>query len=289
MRTLATTLRKSLLLLILCTLFLSCNGQTKKAQQGVDTTAVKADTTMPAVLVGNDNIRYGYPGGKGVVLTKQFYVILFDTTTLVPEWVTYHLTKEELQGTANRKNDFRPDPDLPEGRRSELQDYKNSGYDRGHMAPAADFKRSEEAMSETFFLSNMAPQRPNLNRITWSHLEDEVRSLVDKHGSIWIFTGPLYLDSVDQKTQPVEHIGPDNVAVPTHFFKVILCEHSDGQREMFAFIMKNQIGKLTGTSRDYIVSVRKAEELSGLNFFHRLADDEETRLETTAAANWPVQ
>ena len=244
---------------------------------------------MPAVLAGNDNLEYGYPGGRGIVLTKQFYVILFDTTTLVPEWVTYHLTKENLQGDAKRKDSFRPDSALPKGKRSELEDYKDSGYDRGHMAPAADFKRSKEAMSETFLLSNMAPQRPKLNEITWSHLENEVRTLTKKHGSIWIFTGPLYLDSVNHKSEPKDHVGPHNVAVPTHFFKVILCEHSDGQREMFAFVMKNQLEKLAGISKDYIVTVRQVEELSGFNFFHRLPDDEEARLETRAAVTWPVQ
>ena len=280
---------KSILLLILCTPFLACNGQTKKSQQAVETTAVGADTSMPAVLAGNDNIHYGYPGGKGIVLTKQFYVILFDTTTLVPEWVAYHLTKENLQGQANRKDNFRPDPDLPDGKRSELEDYKNSGYDRGHMAPAADFKRSEEAMSETFVLSNMAPQQPKLNRGIWSKLEDQVRSLAETHGSIWIFTGPLYLDSLDHRIAPKEHIGPHNVAVPTHFFKAILCEHPDGQHEMYAFVMKNQLEKLPGTSKDYVATVRRVEELSGLNFFHRLPDDEEKLLETTPMTAWPVQ
>ena len=274
---------------MLCTLFVACNGEPKKVQQAGDSTAVQADTSMPAVLVGNDNLKYGYPGGRGIVLTKQFYVILFDTTTLVPEWVTYHLTKENLQGDAKRKDSFRPDSALPKGKRSELEDYKDSGYDRGHMAPAADFKRSDEAMSETFFLSNMAPQRPKLNEITWSHLENEVRTLTKKHGSIWIFTGPLYLDSVNHKSEPKDHVGPHNVGVPTHFFKVILCEHSDGQREMFAFVMKNQLEKLAGISKDYIVTVRQVEELSGFNFFHRLPDDEETRLETAAATTWPVQ
>ena len=282
-------MKKSILLLILCMLFVACNGQTKKVEPAADTAAARADTSMPAVLFGNDNVKYGYPGGRGIVLIKQFYVIRFDTSTLVPEWVTYHLTKENLRGNANRKNNFRPDPDLPEGKRSEPADYESSGFDRGHMAPAADFKRSDEAMSETFFLSNMSPQRPNFNRIIWSHLEDEVRKLTDKHGSIWIFTGPLYLDSLDHKGEPIGHIGPHNVAVPTHFFKVILCEHSDGQREMFAFVMKNQIEKLPGASLDYIVTVRQVEGLSGLNFFHRLSDDEETRLEATPATNWPVQ
>ncbi|MCX6132617.1 MAG: DNA/RNA non-specific endonuclease [Ignavibacteriales bacterium] len=282
-------MKRFFVLLNVCMMFVACNGQTKKVHRAGDATAVSADTSMPAPLVGDDNVKYGYPGGRGIVLRKQFYVILFDTTTLVPEWVTYHLTKEDLQGNVNREDKFRPDPDLPEGKRSELRDFEKSGFDRGHMAPAADFKRSDEAMSETFFLSNMAPQRPNLNRISWSHLEDEVRKLAKNHGSIWIFTGPLYLDSLEHKSLPKEHIGPDNVAVPTHFFKVILCKHPDGLREMFAFIMKNQLGKLAGSSKDYTVTVRKVEELSGLNFFHRLPDDEEERLETTGAVTWPVQ
>jgi endonuclease G, mitochondrial len=282
-------MKKTSVLLILCTILVACSGQSQKAPESAGRPSVQSDTSMPTVLVGNDNLRYGYPGGRGVILKKQFYVILFDTTTLVPEWVTYHLTKADLEGTASRKDNFRPDPDLASGRRSELQDYKSSGYDRGHMAPAADFKRSVEAMSETFVLSNMAPQRPNLNRISWSHLEDEVRTLAEKHGSIWIFTGPLFLDSLDHKSPPIERIGPDSVAVPTHFFKVILCEHSDGGREMCAFVMKNQQGKLPGASKDYGVTVHKVEEMSGLNFFHRLTDEEEVRLENTPVTSWPVQ
>jgi endonuclease G len=270
-------------------MFVACNAEPRKTPDVPGSGTIAADTSMPSALAGNDNIRFGYPGGKGIVLTKQFYIILYDTTTLNPVWVTYHLTKEDLQGDANRKDSFRPDSTLPKGKRSELADYKDSGYDRGHMAPAADFKRSAEAMRETFVLSNMAPQRPNLNRITWSHLEEEVRALTEKYGSIWIFTGPLYIDSLGQRSQPTEHIGPDSVAVPTHFFKVILCEYSDGQREMYAFVMKNQQGKLPGTSTDYLVTVRTVEELAGLNFFHRLPDDEETRLETTVAPTWPIQ
>ena len=269
--------------------FVSCDGQSKIGQSTKETIRVKPDTAMPAVLVGNDNVKFGYPGGKGFVLVKKCYVILYDTTTLVPEWVTYHLTKEDLQGIANRANDFRPDPDLPVGKRSEINDYQGSGYDRGHQAPAADFKRSEEAMSETFFLSNMAPQRPKLNRGIWSKLEDQVRKLAGSHGSIWVFTGPLYLDSLDHRVATSEHIGPHNVAVPTHFFKAILCEHPDGTHEMFTFLMKNQLAALPGKPKDYLVTVHRVEGLSGLDFFHALPDSEETRLESAVAGTWPVQ
>jgi len=176
-------MKESIVTLILCALFVACAGQDKNVKQAADSSAAAADTVMPAALEGNENMLFGFPGGQGIALTKKHFVILYDTTTLVPEWVAYHLTAENVQGSANRQDDFRPDPDLPEGKRSELSDYKNSGYDRGHLAPAADFKRSEEAMSETFFLSNMAPQRPNLNRMSWSHLEEEVRTLAKKHGA----------------------------------------------------------------------------------------------------------
>lgn len=234
---------------------------------------------LPAELAGNDNARWGYPGGRCSLLVKEFYVICSDLQRKVPEWVTYHVTRANLHGDAVRTDDFRPDPELAPGERAELEDYRNSGYDRGHMAPAADFKRSAAAMSATFLLSNMAPQRPNLNRRMWERLESAVRQLTEAHGSLWIFTGALYLDSAEQPAGPAGFIGPNNVAVPTHFFKVILCEHPSGTHEMFAFLMPNQLEPLAGQPRDYAVSVDRVEALSGLNFFSALPDSEEDRLE----------
>ena len=239
-------------------------------------------------LSGNGNVKFGYPGGKGTLLVKDYYVILHDDVNKEPEWVTYHLTKEDLTGTAARTDDFRADPALPAGRRAELADYKNSGFDRGHMASAADFKRSDVAISETFLLSNMCPQRPNLNRIMWEKLEEEVRALAGAHGSIWIFSGPLYLDGSGKPAHPQKFIGPDSVAVPTHFFKVILCEHPSGTHEMFAFIMENKITPLTGAPKDYIVSVDSVESVSGLDFFSALPDSEENRLESEVQTNGPI-
>jgi len=244
---------------------------------------------VPGELSGNINVRWGQPGGSCRILIKSYYVICEDVPHRVPLWVSYHLGREDLVSHAKRTNGFRADPDLPAGQRAELRDYNSSGYDRGHMAPAADFKRNAEAMSETFFLSNMAPQRPNLNRMSWERLESSVRDLAARHGSIWIITGPLYLDSAGHRmTAPDEFIGADSVAVPTHFFKVILCEHPAGHYEMFAFIMRNQKTPLPGTARDYLVSVSRVEQLSGLDFFAALPDAVERPLEAAAATNWPV-
>lgn len=244
--------------------------------------------TLPTALLGNDHVRWGYPGGSGTILPKPHFVILHDNAKKVPVWVTYHLSREALQGTEERSDDFRPDSALPAGQRAELADYRNSGYDRGHMAPAADFKRSAAAMSETFLLSNMAPQRPRLNREIWARLEDQVRTLARSHGSIWVFTGALYLDNAGLPSAPSAFIGPGRVAVPTHFYKAILCEHADGSREMFAFLMRNNLQALPGQPRDYAVSVARIQQLSGLDFFAELSDAEEARLEAIINSSWPV-
>lgn len=224
-----------------------------------------------------------------MILVKEYYVISHDSVRKVPEWVGYRLTQEDLQGDADRTDDFRPDPELPPGQRAELADYAGSGLDRGHMAPAADFKRNRTAMSQTFFLSNMAPQRPNVNRRTWAALEDEIRELARSHGRIWVFTGPLYLDAEGRPSEPPAFIGPNRVAVPTHFFKAILCEHTDGTKGLFAFIMENRIDPLPGSSLDYAVTVDSVEVVSGLDLFSELPDDEEERMEGRRVEVWPVE
>jgi endonuclease G len=243
--------------------------------------------SLPPQLGDNEDVKYGWPGGVGTILVKHYYVIMYADSLRIPEYVSYHLTRADLDGTAPRSNDFRSDPALPAGSRAELSDYEHSGYDRGHMAPADDFKRDSAAMSETFFLSNMAPQRPNLNRKIWERLEEQVRVLASSCGNIWVVTGSLFVDSLEQPAGPTVFIGSDRVAVPTHFYKAILCEHQDGTHEMFAFIMQNRELSLPGEPKDYSVSVRQVEKLTGLDFFNLLPGPERDSLETTVDTNWP--
>ena len=153
---------------------------------------------------------------------------------------------------------------------------------------AADFARSARAMSATFVLSNAVPQRPNLNRRIWAELEDQVRELARAHGSIWVFTGDLFLHRNGTPAEPRRFIGPDRVAVPTHFYKVILCQDADDTVELFAFLLPNQLNPLSGTPGDFLTTVDRIEALSGLDFFSALPDTLETRLERQAAASWPV-
>lgn len=250
---------------------------------------IRTSIELPAELVGNTHVRWGYPGGSCMLLVKEYYVVCHDNPQRMPEWVTYRLTRDDLGAERPRTDDFRPDPALPSGERAALADYRNSGYDRGHMAPAADFKRNAVAMSETFLLTNMTPQRPNLNRRIWAQLEEEIRSLVLAHGSIWVFTGSLFLDANGNPTAPTTFIGPGRVAVPTHFYKAVLCEHATGSVEMFAFIMENRAQPLTGRPRDYLVAVDRVEALAGIDLFAALPDALENSVEATVVTNWPIQ
>jgi endonuclease G len=248
------------------------------------------DTEPPAVLplefAGNAHVRWGNPGGTCNVLFKRHYVTCHDSYKRIPEWVAYRLTPRSLQGDAARSDDFRADPELDADQRAVPADYRYSGYDLGHMAPAAAFKRSRSAMSETFLMSNIAPQRPHLNRRLWRKLEGQVRALVETHVSVWVVTGSLFLNTDGTPADSFTAIGNNEVAVPTHFYKVILAE-SEGL-EAFAFVMANSIDPLSGEPADYATSVDSVESIAGLDLFAALPDSTERRIEAAVATRWPV-
>ena len=148
-----------------------------------------------------------------------------------------------------------------------------SGYDKGHMAPANDFTRSIEAMRATFVLTNSVPQKHGVNGGLWAQLEAGVHALASTRGTVWVFSGPVFVGKTPMKT-----IGPDKVAVPTHTYKVVLCVQPNGDKEMFGFVLPN-IDKPAGTIADYTSSVDQVEKLTGLDFFGAVTAAEQNRLE----------
>jgi endonuclease G len=234
----------------------------------------------------NERTPWGYPGGDCDLLVKRHYVTCHDSYKRIPEWVAYRLTRRSLQGEAARTDDFRADPELDTDQRAVPADYRYSGYDLGHMAPAAAFKRSRAAMSDTFLMSNIAPQRPHLNRRLWRKLEGQVRALVKSRVSVWVVTGSLFLNPDGTPADSFTAIGDNEVAVPTHFYKVILAE-SEGL-EAFAFVMANSIDPLSGEPADYATSVDSVESIAGLDLFAALPDSTEHRIEAAVATRWPV-
>jgi endonuclease G len=228
-------------------------------------------------LGAEDNLKFGQPPCAGQVLDKKFFVVCYDAAHKIPAWVGYALTSADaLKNATGRQGSFKPDPALPRGQRAERSDYAHTIYDMGHMAPADDFTRSLTAMKATFVLTNAVPQTEGLNRGKWRSLEAAVHKLAEGGNTVWVFSGPVFIGKA-----PVQTIGADEVAVPTHTYKVVLCVHENGDKEMFGFVLPN-IARPSGTLSGYTVSVSKVEELTGLDFFSALPADEQKRLEQAA-------
>jgi endonuclease G len=228
-----------------------------------------------------EHILYGYPGTKGTLLYRKGYVLGHDNSKKVASWVSYHLIDIYLVKNVPRSDDFRPDPDLPKGQRSELSDYRNSGYDKGHLAPAEDMRRDRETESETFLLSNIAPQVGiGFNRAVWKELESKVRIWAKDRRNIYVITGPIY-DGLDQKT-----IGPNKVVVPTHFYKIVISSTKTGQGlDAIAFIIPNKENP-NGILSQFITTIDEIENETGLDFLRELDDTLEETIESRKAEMW---
>lgn len=229
----------------------------------------------------SENIFLGFPSDDCVLLKRSAYVACYDENEKVADWVSYKLRDSDLLGDTSRTDDFRPDPEISAGKRSELVDYRGSGYDRGHLAPAGDMKRSQKVMSESFLLTNMAPQTPSLNRGIWRVLEEDIRDWVRTRNVLYVMTGPLYLDTDGDGRSDETHIGPNKVAVPTHFFKIVVTE----QLESIAFIFPND-KELSQDLTAYISTINEIEVLSGLDFLRDLDDEIEERIEAQKSELW---
>ena len=211
-------------------------------------------------------------GGKGEIIEHTGYTLSYREEYEVPEWVAYELTREEVTTLAvERKDNFREDKTVSTGSAT-LQDYKKSGYDRGHMAPAADFRWSAEAMDDTFYLSNMCPQTHVFNAGIWSDLESAIRSMAYEDGSIYVVTGPVLTDG------PYDTIGENDVAVPSYFYKVVL-DYSEPTLKAIGFILPHENSK--NPLSYFAVTVDEVEERTGLDFFPLLPDNTEEKLESS--------
>lgn len=218
--------------------------------------------------------KLGIPGNQGELLCRKGYLLAHSPEHKTPIWVIEHLTAEKAQGSIPRYNKFRPDPDLKEGERAELSDYKKSGYDRGHMAPAANMRWDQQAMIECFFLSNMVPQTGRgMNQGIWKNLEEHIRDWALDRAELYIFTGPIYEGGIR------ETIGKNRVAVPTHLYKIV---YDPNKAEAIAFIMPNE--KLDSKDMPkYIVTIRDVENKTSLDFLSNLDKQAQDVIETKKA------
>ena len=214
---------------------------------------------------------------QGQVIQRTGYTLSYHAKHKTPQWVAWELTKEETRGNEERTNEFQPDPDVM-GAKVVTYDYSHSGYDRGHMAPAGDMKWSKKAMQESFYMSNICPQDHNLNTEDWNDLENKSREWARRYGKVYIVCGPIYNGTRN------EYIGDHRVKVPDAFFKVILINH-DRKQAALGFYFENKAGERPLS--EYLVSVDKLEDMTGLDFFSALPDDLENQLEKEIQKNLP--
>jgi endonuclease G len=202
------------------------------------------------------------------IIQHTGYTLCYNETHEQATWVAYELTKDETFKVCKRTNRFIPDPAVTTGSAID-EDYKGSGFDRGHLAPAADMAWSTTTMAESFYFSNMSPQRPQFNRGIWKKLEEQVREWAKENNAIYIVTGPVLKSGLN-------HIGIDEVSVPNYYYKVIL-DYSQPDIKAIGFVLPND-GSMESLQH-FAVSIDSVEQFTGIDFFPLLPDDIENKLE----------
>jgi endonuclease G len=205
------------------------------------------------------------------VLQRKSYITSYNPETKCPNWVAWHLTAARTDGEIARDKRFYEDLNVPAPRATN-EDYRGSGWSRGHMCPAGDNKWDEKVMQESNLLTNICPQNQELNSGVWNVIERDCRKWAKKYGDVYIVCGPILLNK-DHET-----IGLNKVVVPEAFFKVVL--RMNPKPAAIGFVIRNNEGK---KKRDQFVNtVDDVERITGYDFFPALPDDIEDVVEATA-------
>ena len=232
--------------------------------------ATPADYEIPFCTAGQQEQRIAHIG----------YQVSYNSDWHLPNWAAYQLTAEEVAGEEARSNKFLPDP-LVDGDPVLTSDYTHSGFDRGHMAPAADMKWSPLAMRESFYMTNICPQNHSNNAGDWKDLEELVRDLATTYGNIYLACGPVVSDTSNT-------IGTiRRIVVPESFYKVLLRQKADGSWTSIGFVMPNAAGNRPLMT--YMLPVDSVENMVGVDFFPLLPDSIENAVESDyTISDWVV-
>ena len=203
----------------------------------------------------------------GQIIKHTYFTLSYSEPNEQAEWVYYTLTTEMLKRKQARTDDYRPDSAITTIS-AQLEDYRGSGYDRGHLCPAGDMKLNYASMSESFYLSNCSPQNKDFNAGIWNELEEQVRHWALSNGKLYVVTAGIL-------TQNKSKIGSNGVTVPKSFYKVIYDPR--GQGRMIAFLLPNE--NSTKPLQSFVVSIDSLESMTGIDFFPGLQDSLENLLE----------
>jgi endonuclease G len=225
----------------------------------------------------NNSDKFYLPQGmNGEVIHHTAYSLSYVEEHEQAEWVAYKISKELLNiPNVKRTNDYQPDKAVST-KSAVHSDYTRSGYTRGHLAPAGDMAHTTETMQESFYMSNMSPQKHAFNNGIWKELEENIRDWAYKKGELIIVTGPILNDIIKK-------IGKNRVSVPSFFYKVIFDESNE---DMVGFIIPNEVSEKH--LEEYMVTIDEIEKQTGIDFFNNyLNDDLEEELESRITkTNW---
>ena len=203
-----------------------------------------------------------------VIVKHEFYSLSYNEKYEQAEWVAYQLKSEMI--TRNHFNrPFFIEDNLVPTHSADWRNYKKSGFDKGHLCPAGDMKFSKKAFDDTFFTSNISPQKHDFNDGVWNRLESKVRYWAQKNNSIYVVTGGVLQENLPE-------IGRENVAVPNAFYKVLL-KNDGGNYKMIAFLVPSQDSN--EPLYKFVISTDELEKLTGINFYPALPDSVENLLE----------
>lgn len=212
---------------------------------------------------------------KEQIIKHEGYTVSYNSDYKIANWVAYELTSGEAKSKkAERSNKFVPDSQV-KGASAENSDYTRSGFDRGHMAPAGDMKWSAKAMCESFYLSNICPQKPGLNRGIWKELEEQTRLWAMDNRAVWIVAGPVISGNL-------KRLGKNGVGIPASFYKVI-CTVTDNSYSGIAFLFENRDYDNTSL-KSMVIPIDSVEKATGIDFFPAVPDEKEKKME--ASVDW---
>ena len=212
----------------------------------------------------------------GEIVYHNYYTLSYREKDEQAEWVAYELKQDELSDNNFDRPYFEIDNAVPT-KAANWRNYKNSGYDRGHLCPAGDRRFDKQAYVETFLTSNITPQLHDFNSGVWNRLEQQVRRWAKKYDGVYVVTGGILNNSLGS-------IGDENVTVPAQFYKIILDRQGDNYK-VLAFLMPHR--ESAEALNSFVTTVDNIEELTGIDFFPKLDDELETKLEASKSySNW---
>ncbi|KGO80114.1 endonuclease G [Flavobacterium cauense R2A-7] len=224
------------------------------------------ETVAPSVTASFD---FFPTSTTGVVVQREGFAFSYSEEFEQSEWVAYVLTEQDFSNRNFNRPFFIDDPKV-KTHSADWRNYKKSGYDKGHLCPAGDRKSSYKAFEETFYTSNISPQRHDFNDGIWNRLEQKTRYWAKKYNGLYVVTGGVLSDNL--KT-----IGQEKVAVPNYFYKILMTKDT---KKMIGFLVPHQDSEKP--LYEFVVEVDLIEKMTGIDFFPKLPDASENRLEKTS-------